>query len=785
MSKKPRTRKKTNLSQFGLLDIPDLDDNDDEPMGLSDDDMDLEAELAAISGGGGRRPKPKKPAPAPGANLDAMIAESLKDIPSDDEDVSGDEDDPDLLNELKDLGLDDDDAPAPPPRTSRPAPPPPGASLSTDSSIVSLIQDRITNYTVAEKTAKANGESSRARRFGRGLKTLNDLLKQAKAGRPIKDEDIPPPVAVGKPADASQPPPSAPAPEPEPEQPLIDLGPPEPVPPEPSLPEPTEPPPPPPSNELSEEKQQGLQMILRRQQEFKAAALSSKHAGDKILALEYLKVVKQFDIVIDAYKSGQAMDLNELPTPEMIANAFKSQKTEDETQMSSEPPPEPASESPGLITAATMGEALRQRLTAFQQQEAKAKEEGNSSKARRMGRIVKQYQDAIKQHAAGRPIAADELPTPAGHGPLPSEGATSASPAAPSTPSPAATPRPAARPAPRPVSRHDKQLAFLLMRQKQFKEAAIHAKKNGDIEAAKEYLRAAKGFDSVIEAAKGGLAVDLKSLPLPPKAKDDLEHTFDVVSTEDCDPPDEGNTPIDTSGDDQDVLTRLQHQLNNQLKLCLSNRDHNRSMGNIAEANRFEHLAVNVKQDLDIVVVAKSLDQSPPKFHYENRQFAVIQCNTDLNENDLELTIVRGIAYNVPNPKDVDTYVKFEFPYPQEAPVWDRTSLVKDTNNPEYNAVFPLAIQRSARPCLRVFKRHGIKLEVYSRGGWFRSDTLLGTINVKLAPLESQVTLHEAFPLMDGRRAAGGSLEVKLRVRTPLLQQQIENSKHRWLVIDN
>ncbi|CAB3248173.1 unnamed protein product [Arctia plantaginis] len=791
MFKKPNPTKKNNLSQFGLIDIPDLDDND-EPMDLSDDDLDLEAELAAISGGS-KRQKPKKPAPMPAANLDAMIAASLKDIPSD-EDVSGDdEDDPDLLDELRELAVDDDEAPPPPPRTSRPPPPPPGASVSTDSSIVSFLQDRITNYTAAEKNAKANGESSKARRFNRGLKTLNDLLKQAKAGKPINDEDIPPLVVVKKQADMPQPPSAPPEPEPVPEQPLIDLGPPEPSP-EPSHPEPKEPPPPPPVEVLSDEKQKGLQIILRRQQEFKTAALASKRAGDKNLALEYLKVVKQFDFVVDAYKSGQEMDLNELPTAEMIAAAFKSQKTEDVTQKSAEPPPEPVSESTGLITAATVGEALRQRLAAFQQQEAKAKEDGNSSKARRMGRIVKQYQDAIKQHAAGRPIDADELPTPAGHAPLPTGGAPSASSAA--APSPSSAPTPSPRPAPRPAaSRHDKQLAYLLLRQKQFKEAALKAKKRGDLETAREYLRAAKGFDSVIDAARGGLAVDLKSLPLPPTAKDDLENTFDVVATEDCGPSEDNNTPIDSTGEDEDVLSRLQHQLNNQLKMCHTNRDHNRDMGNIAEANRFEHLAVRVKEDLDVVVVAKSLGQSPPKFHYETRQFAVVQCNTDLNENDLELTIVRGIAYNVSNPKDVDTYVKFDFPFPQDAPMSDRTALVKDTNNPEYNGVFHLPIQRN-RACFRVFKRHGIKLEVYSRGccladafsccsGWFRSDSLIGTANVKLAPLETQTTLHEAFPLMDGRRPAGGSLEVKLRVRTPLLQQQIEHSKHRWLVVDN
>lgn len=55
----------------------------------SDDDFDLEAELAAISGGNANaRKRHGKPAVS-ASNLDHMIAESLKDIPSDDE-VSGD-----------------------------------------------------------------------------------------------------------------------------------------------------------------------------------------------------------------------------------------------------------------------------------------------------------------------------------------------------------------------------------------------------------------------------------------------------------------------------------------------------------------------------------------------------------------------------------------------------------------------------------------------------------------------------------------------------------------------
>lgn len=93
---------------------------------------------------------------------------------------------------------------------------------------------------------------------------MNDLLKQAKAGRPVKDEDIPPPVSTAKPAPSAPPPEPDPAPvEPEPAAP-----PPEEEEDPPSLPEPTEPPPPPPVESeaaaLDPEKQQGLQMILSK-----------------------------------------------------------------------------------------------------------------------------------------------------------------------------------------------------------------------------------------------------------------------------------------------------------------------------------------------------------------------------------------------------------------------------------------------------------------------------------------------------------------------------------------
>lgn len=93
-------------------------------------------------------------------------------------------------------------------------------------------------------------------------------------------------------------------------------------------------------------------------------------------------------------------------------------------------------------------------------------------------------------------------------------------------------------------------------------------------------------------------------------------------------------------------------------------RDHHKAMGDIAGMNRFENLALTVQKDLDLVRYSKRKNFPLPKFHYEKRSFNIVHCNTDLTDNELEIIVVRGINYNVPNPKEVDTYVKVEFPLP-------------------------------------------------------------------------------------------------------------------------
>lgn len=146
-------------------------------------------------------------------------------------------------------------------------------------------------------------------RFGRGIKTLNDLLKQALSGKAVSEEEIPPPVVTvaGKksvepdlPSSARSPPskelpvPSRPAPPPP-----VSVQPP-PVPPHPPLGVPlpgivaddinnsTSQSP----VELTGEGSKTLNMLKERQSQYKQAALQAKRAGNNTLAIQYVRTVK-------------------------------------------------------------------------------------------------------------------------------------------------------------------------------------------------------------------------------------------------------------------------------------------------------------------------------------------------------------------------------------------------------------------------------------------------------------------------------------------------------------
>uniref|UniRef100_A0A4W5JEQ0 DM14 domain-containing protein n=1 Tax=Hucho hucho TaxID=62062 RepID=A0A4W5JEQ0_9TELE len=287
------------------------------------DDADLEAELSALTGGKPAGGKLKQKAPLPMENIARMAEECMKDIYDDDDDDDDNLEDEDLLAELQEVVGDEEtedhvthtsteETPQSPPQLARAPPAVPGSLQHT-------LEERLTMYRTAVAHAKASGESSKARRYDRGLQSLESMLVSLKKGRKVEEADIPPPVAGGAPAStapprrAPPPPPSALQPEPTPPQ---QQGEPGATAPAETLPEPVSPVAVSPSSaeELSSiatlatvsshpstEGETGQAstvgeatkaMLLGRQREYKVAALKAKQQGDMEQVKLYFRTSK-------------------------------------------------------------------------------------------------------------------------------------------------------------------------------------------------------------------------------------------------------------------------------------------------------------------------------------------------------------------------------------------------------------------------------------------------------------------------------------------------------------
>ncbi|XP_074786230.1 coiled-coil and C2 domain-containing protein 1A isoform X2 [Athene noctua] len=814
-----------------------------------DDAAELEAELLALVGGRaapGEKPKGKTPLPMEA--IEKMAALCMRDPDEeegDDDEELADEDD--LMAELQEvLGEGEGSAATPAPPAKAPEPPP------EPSGIESTLTERAGMYRAAIASARQAGDGSRLRRYERGLKTLENMLASVKKGKKIDEEEIPPPVALGKgtnpPQSSPDPPlpaarPSSPQPPPQP-PPLVPKPQVLPVSSPESKPAPSSLPPHPgkglapspapevagtPATPLSASAGPGsAEALLRgRQREYKLAALHAKQRQDLEMATKFYRVAKSFDSLLEAVGKGQTVELSSVPPPpDQLPKepvSLGQPQPAVTVPVPQTKPASPAADAPAAPRDAL--EALQQRMERYKTAAAQAKSKGDDRKARMHERIVKQYQDAIRAHKAGKTVDFSELPVPPGFQPIqgtetPSgeqsiagvleaamklagqdvpeeeDGAEEAKPAARPAPARAATATPqpkqppppprapstgtpnstgATKPAaPKPTAKAQQQLVFLEGRKKQLMQAALRAKQKNDIEGAKLFLRQAKGLDPLIEASQGGLPVDITKVPEAPVNKED----FMLVQ----------RRGVHISPEAAGQYLELMKLIRQQHEMCVNYSKQFTHLGNIVETTKFEKLAEDCKQNMEILKQAHARGFPLPKYHYEQRTFSVIKIFPELNSNDMVLSIVKGINLPAPPgvaPNDLDAFVRFEFPYPNaEEAQKDKTNVIKNTDSPEFKEQFKLYMNRGHRGLRRVLQTKGIKFEVAHKGGLFKTDRVIGTAQLKLEALETVCEVREILELLDGRRPTGGKLEVLVRIREPLSSQQLEMRTERWLVIN-
>ncbi|NWZ84845.1 C2D1B protein, partial [Poecile atricapillus] len=788
-----------------------------------EDDGDLEAELAAITGAKVKegKPKPKVKTPLPMDHIEKMAAECMKDLNEDEGEDADDEDlekDTDLLAELQEVlgeegetGSCEDEM-----TTTEPSPAEPEDELPELQSQVGMsfmflpvllnlelqqtLEGRIADYRTAISNAKESGESAKIRRYERGLKTLETMLAAVKKGKKINEEEMPPPVATGKKSLQGR---AAADPTVETGMQILHalcqsqhcL----------ILPDP--------------QHSSTRAILLKRQKEYKLAALKAKQQGDLEKAKEYMKAGKKFNVVLEALDSGQPIDLQNMP-PSPQGKACSHETFQKSLYDEGE-------EKGSLVCFVilmmwylslqqpkTVLEALQQRLEKYRAAAAQAKASGDDRKGRMHDRIAKQYQDAIRAHKAGRKVNFSELPVPPGFPPLPGVAATDGGSTIAAVLESASKlanmedndeeeenePLPQAPVSKKPTQIRmlmifagfykliwraesldsafpldQDQLEFLENRKKQYLKAAIKAKRENNLEQAKTYLRTAKGLDLKIEQAKSGKTVDISKLPSPPT---DDEGDFIFVHHED----------VRLSQKADEVYAQLVKLLKDQHERCLQYSKQFMHLGNVAETTRFEKLAQGCKKDMEILQLAQAQGMDPPSHHFEERTFKMIRIFSDLNSTEMHLLIVRGINLPAPpgvSPRDLDAFVKFEFQYPSaEQPQKSKTPVINNNNCPEYNQLFKLNINRNHRGFRRAIRSKGIKFEVFHKGSFFRSDKHVGTAHLKLDKLESECEVREIIEIFDGRKPTGGKLEVKVRLREPLSGQDLQTVTENWLVLE-
>ncbi|NXK60150.1 C2D1B protein, partial [Sylvietta virens] len=822
-----------------------------------EDDGDLEAELAAITGAKVKegKPKPKVKTPLPMDHIEKMAAECMKDLNENEEEDADDEDlekDTDLLAELQEVleeegetGSCEDEMTATEPSPAEPEDELPelqsqvGMSFTSSlpavtSELQQTLEGRIADYRTAISNAKESGEGAKIRRYERGLKTLETMLAAVKKGKKINEEEMPPPVATGKSSYVPQ-----------------AMGQKE------------------TNTSLHRWMYQGMQILpalcqsqhclilpdpqhsstrailLRRQKEYKLAALKAKQQGDLEKAKEYMKAGKKFSVVLEALDSGQPVDLQNMP-PSPQGKACL-QETFSEVSLCCN----------GMILhliaklrkaafcfvcfeifkmwhlslqqPKTVLEALQQRLEKYRAAAAQAKASGDDRKGRMHDRIAKQYQDAIRAHKAGRKVNFSELPVPPGFPPLPGVAATdggstiaavleSASklanmeendeeeeneplPQAPVAKKPTQVVKPtpvpsaaaqesspehlkrAASPSTLDKAESMDHLPPAVREQLEFLENRKKQYLKAAIKAKKENnLEQAKTY---LRTAKG---LDLKI----EQAKSGK--TVDISKLPSPPTDDEGDfifvhhEDVRLSQKADEVYAQLVKLLKDQHERCLQYSKQFMHLGNVAETTRFEKLAQGCKKDMEILQLARAQGMDPPSHHFEERTFKMIRIFSDLNSTEMHLLIVRGINLPAPpgvSPRDLDAFVKFEFQYPSaEQPQKSKTPVINNNNCPEYNQLFKLNINRNHRGFRRAIRSKGIKFEVFHKGSFFRSDKHVGTAHLKLDKLESECEVREIIEIFDGRKPTGGKLEVKVRLREPLSGQDLQTVTENWLVLE-
>lgn len=368
-----------------------------------------------------------------------------------------------------------------------------------------------------------------------------------------------------------------------------------------------------------------------------------------------------------------------------------------------------------------------------------------------------------------------------------------------------------------PTSQAIEQL--LKTRSMQYKQAAVSFKRQQNLTKAKEMLAIVRQIDELQEQLSIGLSVKQSAVPPEPKVDSnnnsksavDLNINSNVDNINDKDSKlseltkDNNNNELlkdlnrlKLSNDSSGLCGLIERQIKQQESTCATLAANYLKAGDKQQALIFHKYKKQFGQDLLQLLSRKQQQQQnstapPPAFQLKSVQYSMEKSNLDISPQDLELQIVRAIGLS--GGKEVQStsiqpYCSWEisgWPDASSTLKGDTEVSVSSSIDPEFNYKRLIKIDRS-KTFQRFLERKKATVEVWHYRGFLRKSISLGKATVKLEDLLRKAEIHDYFDLMDvvnGKRSTGGKLELKFRLRQPLLSPEIIQINDNWIFLDS
>eukprot|EP00730_Choanoeca_flexa_P019400 TRINITY_DN9473_c0_g1_i5.p1 TRINITY_DN9473_c0_g1~~TRINITY_DN9473_c0_g1_i5.p1 ORF type:complete len:965 (+),score=261.80 TRINITY_DN9473_c0_g1_i5:139-2895(+) len=301
-----------------------------------------------------------------------------------------------------------------------------------------------------------------------------------------------------------------------------------------------------------------------------------------------------------------------------------------------------------------------------------------------------------------------------------------------------------------------------------WQHAAQQYQKLDEHEQMKMCLRTIRQLDKGLEHIKAGHLLDMNKLPSsPPDAR--------FVKPEDP-----------NAAAFQEILDTINAQMDEAASLG----QRYQQQGELERAGKLLQIAERMQRDSKLVEAMRAKRQSVPVLNYRDFTFAFQPIDLSVLPSELCCDVIRLIGVVPPSgfkEKDINLYTRLSLPYPDEHnPQKFETGPVAGSISPNFEQTSHQAKfeRHSHRDFERYIRRKHLHVEVYHHKGalasLFSKDIRVATGRLPLKELQAKHILHTCIDLTCEASRAKCKVELKLRLRKPVLQGEAEQISCHW-----